>query len=87
MTIETLQIVLHFEEEDKAWTRFAKVDVPNFWHGHSVPPIAGDLVRIGGRQFTINGRIWDHDGGTTLLRIYLASGHVASDSVFAVALH
>ena len=42
----------------------------------------GDAIRIGGRQFIIQGRVWEHDGGTPVLRLMLSSGHAESDTVF-----
>jgi hypothetical protein len=87
MSTETVQIVLHFNQEDRGWMRINKVDVPNFWRGHAVSPALGDVVRLGGRQFTINARVWDHDGATTLLRIYLGVGHAQSDTIFDQGIH
>jgi hypothetical protein len=42
----------------------------------------GDALRIGGRQFVVQGRVWEHDGSTPVLRLYLSSGHAESDTVF-----
>lgn len=82
MSPDTIRIVLHFNQEDRGWMRINKVDTPDFWRGHEVAPALGDVIRLGGRQFTINARVWDHDGTTPLLRIYLGDGHAQSDTVF-----
>ena len=82
MNQENLRIVLQFASEDKAWIRVTKVAVPNFWHGHPVEPALGDVVRVGGRQFVINARVWEHDGAAAVLRLYLGSGHAQSDTSF-----
>ena len=81
-TPETLRIVLEFTSEDRAWVRVNRVDVPKFWQGHAVPPALGDVLRIGGRQFVIEARVWEHDSSQPLLRLYLGSGHAQSDTSF-----
>lgn len=82
MTQENLRIVLEFTSEDRAWIRINKVDVPRFWQDHSVAPALGDVVRVGGRQFVIDARVWEHDGAMPMLRLYLGSGHAQSDTTF-----
>ena len=82
MSQENLRIILRFGTEDKAWIRVTKVDVPEFWHGHTVAPALGDVVRVGGRQFIVNARVWEHDGAAPVLRLYLGSGHAQSDTSF-----
>ena len=47
-----------------------------------MPPAQGDVVRIGGRQFLIQGRAWEHDGQVTLLRLFVGNAHAQSDTVF-----
>ena len=59
------QTELVFSTEDQAWIRREKIAVPKFWHGHSVPPLMGDVVRFGGRQFLIEARLWEQVGGAT----------------------
>lgn len=82
MTQQDLRIVLEFSTEDKAWIRVTKVDVPPFWQGHTVAPALGDVVRVGGRQFVVDARVWEHDGALPMLRLYLGSGHAQSDTSF-----
>lgn len=82
MTHEELRIVLEFTAEDRTWIRVTKVEVPRFWQGHSVPPALGDVVRVGGRQFVIEARVWEHDGTLPMLRLYVGSGHAQSDTSF-----
>ncbi len=82
MSQENLRIILRFGTEDKAWIRVTKVDVPEFWRGHAVAPALGDVVRLGGRQFVVNARVWEHDGAAAILRLYLGSGHAQSDTTF-----
>jgi hypothetical protein len=82
MSQQEPQIVLEFTAEDRAWIRVSKVDVPKFWSGHSVPPALGDVVRLGGRQFVIEARVWEQDITTTVLKLYLSSSHAQSDTTF-----
>ena len=82
MTQQDLRIVLEFNAEDRTWMRVTKVPVPQFWQGHSVAPALGDVVRVGGRQFAIEARVWEHDGAQPMLRLYLGSGHAQSDTSF-----
>ncbi len=77
-----LRIVLAFSPDDQAWLRQSKTAVPKFWDGHPHLPLAGDVVRLGGRQFLIQGRAWEHDGDGALLRVFLSSSHAQSDTVF-----
>lgn len=79
---ESLRIVLEFTPEDRTWMRISKVDVPRFWDGHTAAPAHGDVVRVGGRQFVIDARVWEHDGAAPMLRLYLSSGHAQSDTTF-----
>ena len=82
MTEQDVRIVLEFTPEDRTWIRITKVDVPRFWQSHSIAPALGDVVRVGGRQFVIDARVWEHDGAATTLRLYLGSGHAQSDTTF-----
>ena len=77
-----LRIVLAFSLDDQAWIRRSSIVVPKYWAGHAVAPAAGDALRIGGRQFIVQARVWEHDGNTPLLRLFLSSGHAESDTVF-----
>jgi len=45
-------------------------------------PALGDVVRVGGRQFVIEARVWEHDGAAPPLRLYVGSGHAQSDTSF-----
>jgi len=79
---QNIRIVLAFSLEDQAWIRRSSILVPKYWAGHSVAPAAGDALRIGGRQFIVQARVWEHDGTTPILRLFLSSGHAESDTVF-----
>jgi hypothetical protein len=79
---QNLKIILAFPLEDQAWIRRSGIVVPKYWVGHSVAPAAGDALRIGGRQFVVQGRVWEHDGSTPVLRLFLSSSHAESDTVF-----
>jgi hypothetical protein len=78
----SLRVVLVFSTDDQAWLRQSKTVVPQFWQGHSVPPAQGDVIRIGGRQFLIQGRVWENDGDITTLRLFVGNAHAQSDTVF-----
>ena len=82
MTQHTLRIVLEFTPEDRAWIRINKIDVPAFWQGHTVPPALGDVVRLGGRQFVIEARVWEQETAVPVLKLYLSSSHAQSDTSF-----
>ena len=77
-----LRIVLGFTAEDQAWIRQSKAVVPTFWQGHPVAPAQGDVVRIAGRQFIIQGRVWEHDGESPVLKLIVGDAHAQSDTVF-----
>ena len=82
MAQQDLRIVLSFSPEDQAWLRISSIAVPRFFDDHNVAPATGDALRIGGRQFMVQGRIWEHDGMRPTLRLLLSSGHAESDTVF-----
>jgi hypothetical protein len=82
MAQQDLRIVLSFSPEDQAWLRMSSIPVPRFFDSHSVAPASGDALRIGGRQFVVQARIWEHDGLQPTLRLLLSSGHAESDTVF-----
>ena len=82
MDPQNLRIVPVFSMDDQAWMRRSSVAMPKFWQGHSVAPLVGDVLRIGGRQFAVQGRVWEHDGNAPVLRLFLSSGHAESDTVF-----
>ena len=82
MTQNTLRTVLSFGPEDQAWIRQSKAVVPAFWQGHAVAPAQGDVVRIAGRQFVIQARVWEHDGESPVLRLFMSHAHAQSDTVF-----
>ena len=77
-----LRIVLAFSTDDEKWLRQSKLAVPKFWDGHGHAPVAGDVVRLGGRQFLVQGRAWEHDAEGPLLRVFLSTAHAQSDTVF-----
>ena len=80
--MESLRIVPIFTTEDAAWLRRNKIDVPSFWAGHGVAPQTGDALRMGGRQFIVQGRVWERDGSGTVLKLFLSDSHAESDTVF-----
>ena len=82
MEPQDLRIQIVFTQDDQAWIRRTAVDVPRFWEGHTVAPAVGDVMRIGGRQFVLENRVWEHDGAGPLLRLFLSSGHAQSDTSF-----
>jgi hypothetical protein len=82
MLQQDLRIVLEFTPEDRTWIRVNKVEVPQFWKGHAVAPALGDVLRLGGRQFVVVARVWEHDGAGAALRLFIGSGHAQSDTVF-----
>lgn len=77
-----LRTLMVFSAEDQAWIRRTPVTIPDFWHGHGVPPAKGDLVRLGGRQFHVRGRVWEHDGEGPILKLYMGDAHAPSDTTF-----
>jgi len=79
---QSLRVVLVFSTDDQSWLRQSKTVVPQFWQGHAVPPAQGDVIRIGGRQFLIQGRVWESDGESTTLRLFVGNAHAQSDTVF-----
>ena len=82
MAQQDLRIVLAFSAEDQAWLRLSSIPVPQFFEAHTVAPVAGDALRIGGRQFIVQARIWEHDGLAPTLRLLLSGSHAESDTVF-----
>ena len=82
MNANLLQIVPVFSSEDQTWLRRGDITVPDFWQGHGVAPAVGDILRIGGRQFTVQTRVWEHDGNAPVLRLYLGDAHAHSDTSF-----
>jgi hypothetical protein len=82
MTVANPRILLAFTPEDLAWIRRSKQLVPKYWEGHGAPPLTGDVLRFGGRQFLIQGRAWEHDADGPLLRVFVGGSHAHSDTVF-----
>ncbi len=82
MEPQGVRIVPVFETDDQAWIRRSAIQVPPFWQGHTIAPALGDVLRVGGRQFVIQARVWEHDGTVPVLRLFLASGHAHSDTTF-----
>ena len=82
MTQTALRIALVFGPEDQTWIRQSKAVVPAFWQDHQVAPAQGDVVRIAGRQFVIQARVWEHDGVSTVLKLFVGHAHAQSDTVF-----
>jgi hypothetical protein len=82
MARQGLRIVLAFPHDDQGWIRRSSISVPQFWEGHTVAPQSGDVLRVGGRQFLVQGRAWEHDGDGPLLRVFLSASHAESDTVF-----
>jgi hypothetical protein len=82
MDQQPLRILLAFSMDDQAWIRRSSIVVPRFWDGHAVAPAIDDVLRIGGRQFTVKGRMWEQDANGTILRLYLSDAYAESDTVF-----
>jgi hypothetical protein len=82
MDQQPLRIVLTFEPDDQAWMRRSSIVAPKFWDGHAVAPATNDVLRFGGRQFTVKGRVWEQDAAGTILRLQLSSAYAESDTVF-----
>ena len=82
MTPQNLRYVLSFSSDDQAWLRRSSITVPPFFQGHSVPPAQGDVLRIAGRQFLLQARVWEHDYEGPVLRLFLSNAHAQSDTVF-----
>jgi len=82
MNSQELKVIPVFNADDQAWIRRTAVEVPRFWQGHAVAPALGDVLRIGGRQFAVEARVWEHDGSGPLLRLFLSSSHALSDTTF-----
>jgi len=80
--MDPLRVVLVFSVDDQAWIRRSSVVVPRFWEGHHIAPAVGDVLRIGGRQFTVKGRVWEQDASGTILRLQLSDAYAESDTVF-----
>jgi hypothetical protein len=82
MTPNPLRIELVFSADDQAWIRRSGVAAPRFWDNHTVAPALRDVVRLGGRQFTIEARVWEHDGVSPVLRLFVGGSHAQSDTTF-----
>ena len=83
MSQQGLQVSLVLSADDQAWVRREGIVVPHFWQGHAAAPAVGDVVRFGGRQFVIRARVWEHDGATTVLRLFAGEARAESDTSFA----
>jgi hypothetical protein len=83
MLEQQLKIALVFKSDDQAWIRRTAVEVPQFWRNHAVAPALGDVLRLGGRQFIIQARVWEHDNDQPVLRLFLSSGQAHSDTSFS----
>jgi hypothetical protein len=82
MSQQDIRILLTFSPDDQAWIRRTQVVVPQFWQAHSIAPAQGDVIRIAGRQFLIQARVWEHDGESPVLRLFVGNAHAQSDTVF-----
>jgi hypothetical protein len=82
MSRQSLRVVPVFSPDDQAWLRMNRIVVPDFWSGHTLAPTTGDALRIAGRQFMIQGRVWEHDGEGAVLRLFVGDAHAPSDTVF-----
>lgn len=82
MVQPALRISLGFSPDDQAWIRRSGIAVPRFWEGHAVAPLTDDVLRIGGRQFIVRGRIWEQGDEGPVLRLVLSGAHAESDTVF-----
>ena len=82
MSQQGLQVSLVFSADDQAWIRREGIVVPRFWQGHAATPAVGDVVRLGGRQFVIQTRVWERDGELTVLRLFVGDARAQSDTSF-----
>ena len=82
MTPQNIHYVLVFSTDDQAWIRREGIQVPSFFEGHGVAPARHDVLRLAGRQFVVQARVWEHDGERPVLRLFLGSAHAHSDTVF-----
>jgi hypothetical protein len=82
MTTPQVHIALAFRPEDQGWVRRLDKAVPSFWAGHGTAPALGDVLRIGGRQFAVIARVWEHDGDKPVMRLYLGPGRADTDTAF-----
>jgi hypothetical protein len=82
MSSPTLRVVPVFSRDDQAWIRMNRITVPDFWSRHDFAPAQGDALRIAGRQFLIQARVWEHDGEGPILRLFIGDAHAQSDTVF-----
>ncbi len=82
MPQEDIRIILSFSADDQAWIRQNKVVIPKFWANHSIQPAQGDVFRVAGRQFLIQARVWEHDGASPVLRLFIGNAHAQSDTIF-----
>jgi hypothetical protein len=82
MSLPQVHTVLSFRPEDQGWVRRMDKQVPSFFAGHCTAPALGDVLRIGGRQFAVIARVWEHDGVRPALRLYLGPGRADSDTAF-----
>jgi hypothetical protein len=82
MSLPQVHVVLAFRPDDQAWIRRLEGGVPPLWTSHSTAPALGDVLRIGGRQFAVMARVWEHDGGRPVMRLYLGPGRADSDTAF-----
>lgn len=82
MSAPSIRYQLQFSPDDQAWLRRGQIVVPNFFQGHGIAPAQGDVLRIAGRQFVVQARVWEHDGESPVLRLFLGHAHAQSDTVF-----
>ena len=80
MSQQGLHVQLVFNADDQAWIRREGIAVPHFWQGHATAPAVGDVVRLGGRQFVIQARVWEHDGESAVLRLFVGDARAQSDT-------
>ncbi len=82
MSAPSIRYHLQFSPDDQAWLRRGQIAVPDFFRGHGIAPAQGDVLRIAGRQFVVQARVWEHDGECPVLRLFLGHAHAQSDTVF-----
>lgn len=82
MTSPQVHVALSFRTDDQGWIRRLEGGVPPFWRDHVTAPALGDVLRIGGRQFAVMARVWEHDGTRPVLRLYLGPGRADTDTAF-----
>lgn len=79
---QNIVIRLTFSPDDLALVQQSGAAVPPFWSNHLHTPALHDVLRFGGRQYTVTARVWEHDEQQPVLRLYLGQSEPQSDANF-----